>query len=297
MKTFPSAAAFKQSLERRLRLSSSTGVDFARRRQLLVFHRFLARIVEVFGEQVTLKGGLVVELRVERARTTKDVDLRVTGDPSALEGALQRVVGLETGDFLSFTVGLDRDHPDITNDGMAYEGRRYRVEGKLAGKPYGLPFGLDIAFADPIVGEPEVVQGEDFLQFVGIAPPMLRIYPLETHIAEKLHAYTLPRQTLNSRVKDLPDIALLAGVREIAGQLLSTALSQTFESRATHELPKSFPNPPEQWRAPYARMAQLDELQWKDLDTVTESVRRFLEPVLDRTHQSVWSPDRWQWGS
>jgi hypothetical protein len=45
----------------------------------LVFDRFLARVVAVLGDAVLLKGGLVLELRLERARTTKDIDLRVTG--------------------------------------------------------------------------------------------------------------------------------------------------------------------------------------------------------------------------
>ncbi len=41
---YHSAAAFKQALERRLRTASTSGVDFARRRQLVVFGRFLALI-------------------------------------------------------------------------------------------------------------------------------------------------------------------------------------------------------------------------------------------------------------
>jgi len=47
---------------------------------------------------------------------------------------------------------------------------------------------------DPILGEPEVVVAEDVLAFAGVTPPMLRLYPIETHIAEKLHAYTMPRE-------------------------------------------------------------------------------------------------------
>src|SRR6202012_480879 len=96
----------------------------------------------------------------------------------------------------------------------------------LAGKPYGQPFGLDVAFADPIFGEPDIVTADDVLGFAGIEPPSLRVYPLETHIAEKLHAYTLPRKRPNSRVKDLPDIALLASVREIEGAKLRASLEQ-----------------------------------------------------------------------
>jgi len=75
-------------------------------------------------------------------------------------------------------------------------------------------FGVDVAFGDPILGEPEVVVAEDVLAFAGIAPPTLRLYPIESHIAEKLHAYSMPRNYPNSRVKDFPDIALLATVRD-----------------------------------------------------------------------------------
>ena len=67
---YRTAAAFKQALEQRLRTASTSGVDFARRRQLVVFDRFLARIALELGDTVTLKGGLAVELRIERARTT-----------------------------------------------------------------------------------------------------------------------------------------------------------------------------------------------------------------------------------
>ena len=50
----------------------------------MVFDRFLARITLELGDAVALEGGLAVELRIERARTTKDVDLRVTGSPDDL---------------------------------------------------------------------------------------------------------------------------------------------------------------------------------------------------------------------
>ena len=55
VQTYASPPAFKQALEQRLKSSSSSGVDFARRRQLLVFDRFLARIVAIFGTAALLK--------------------------------------------------------------------------------------------------------------------------------------------------------------------------------------------------------------------------------------------------
>ncbi|MCC6999856.1 MAG: nucleotidyl transferase AbiEii/AbiGii toxin family protein [Deltaproteobacteria bacterium] len=191
MRTYASPEAFKQALEQRLRTSAKTGAQFARRRQLLVFERFLARIAAVLGDAATLKGGLVLELRLDRARTTKDVDLRVLGSPDDLLAKLQETARRELGDFMTFEVGPDEDTPAILNDGTQYEGRRFRAECRLAGKLYGQPFGVDVAFGDPILGEPEVVVAEDVLAFAGIAPPTLRLYPIETHIAEKLHAYTI----------------------------------------------------------------------------------------------------------
>jgi hypothetical protein len=80
-----------------------------------------------------------------------------------------------------FAVVPDAAHPEITNEGMVYEGQRYRVTCSLAGKPYGQPFGLDVAFADPIFGEPDVIVVNDVLGFAGIAPPSVRVYPIETH--------------------------------------------------------------------------------------------------------------------
>ena len=76
---YTNAAGFKRALEQRLRAATPSGVAFARRRQLLVFDRFLARVAHVFEDSVTLKGGLVLELRLNRARTTRDVDLRFVG--------------------------------------------------------------------------------------------------------------------------------------------------------------------------------------------------------------------------
>ena len=74
-RAYATPAGFKAALEQRLRNSSKAGVELARRRQLLVFDRFLARVTRALGKAAMLKGGLVLELRLERARTTRDVDL------------------------------------------------------------------------------------------------------------------------------------------------------------------------------------------------------------------------------
>ena len=241
VQTYASPQAFKQALEQRLKTASNSGVDFARRRQLLVFDRFLARVVAVFGDTALLKGGLVLEVRLERARATKDVDLRLIGSPESVLANLQEAGRLDLTDFMTFEIAPDTEHPQIQNEGMRYEGLRFRTECRLAGKLYGQRFGVDVAFGDPILGEPEIISAEDTLAFAGVTPPVLRLYPIETHIAEKLHAYTLPRLRPNTRVKDLPDIALLGTTQPLDAARLRMALAQTFEFRGTHAVPSSFP--------------------------------------------------------
>jgi hypothetical protein len=295
MRTYSSPEAFKQALEQRLRSATKTGGEFARRRQLLVFDRLLARIVAVLGDAATLKGGLVLELRLERARTTKDIDLRLVGSPDDILAKLQEAGRRNLGDFMTFEVGPDDDHPEIQNDGMQYDGLRFRAECRLAGKVYGQPFGVDVAFGDPILGQPDVVVAEDVMAFAGIAPPQLRLYPVVTHVAEKLHAYTMPRSRVNSRVKDLPDLALLATTQAIDATHLRTALKQTFSFRKAHSLPMSVPAPPPAWESPYAAMAREDQLAWATLGDVTEAVQSFLDPLLEGDLDATWNPTTWAW--
>lgn len=77
--------AFRTALESRLRAhASSIDSDLSRVRQILVFERFLERAFRALGRDVVLKGGVALELRIQRARTTRDVDLRATDDPTSV---------------------------------------------------------------------------------------------------------------------------------------------------------------------------------------------------------------------
>jgi predicted nucleotidyltransferase component of viral defense system len=260
-----------------------------------VFDRFLARIALEFGDSVTLKGGLALELRLARARTTKDVDLRLMGAPENTLDKLRAAARRDLGDFMVFNVMPDERHPDIQNDGLKYDGMRFRAECSLAGKIYGRPFGVDIAFADPMLGEPENIEADDTLGFAGIEPPILRVYPVETHIAEKLHAYTLPRSRPNSRVKDLPDLALIATAGIIDAGRLRHAIVQTFDFRDTHSFPTHLPDPPETWAMPYAAIAKEDQLQWPTLIEVVNAAVTFLNPILNNSQVKTWDPITWRW--
>jgi hypothetical protein len=178
---------------------------------------------------------------------------------------------------------------------MRYTGHRFRAECKLAGKIYGQFFGVDVTFGDPILGEPEIVHAEDVLDFAGIAPPTLRLYPIETHIAEKLHAYTMPRPHPNSRVKDLPDIALLSTAQNLAAKRLREAFDKTFKFRNTHLVPERLPEPTPTWEKHYVAMAQENELAWRTLADVTRAAQAFLNPVLAGELDATWDCETNGW--
>ena len=58
----------------------------------------------------------MLELRLQRARTTRDVDLRLTGGSDDLLVEFQRAGRLDAGDYLTFVVTPDREHPTIAEE-------------------------------------------------------------------------------------------------------------------------------------------------------------------------------------
>jgi hypothetical protein len=158
-------------------------------------------------------------------------------------------------------------------------------------------FGVDIALGGVLSGDVEEITADDLLGFAGIAPPRLRVVPIETHLAEKLHAYTMPRDRPNTRVKDLPDLALLGTIRPLDAARVREAIERTFGSRRVHPVPSRLPSPPEAWTTPYARMAELDDLPWRTLAEVESVARAFLDPLLSSERGRRWDPGTWSWNA
>ncbi|MDC0745621.1 nucleotidyl transferase AbiEii/AbiGii toxin family protein [Polyangium mundeleinium] len=137
---------------------------------------------------------------------------------------------------------------------------------------------------------------DDFFHFAGLPPTTIRAYAREVHLAEKVHAYTLPRPRENSRVKDLPDMALLATTGPFDGATLRRTLAATFTFRAVHPIPAVLPAPPPSWSVPYADMARENALPWPTLEAVFSQARAFLDPIL-AGHDGTWDPVAWTWRS
>jgi hypothetical protein len=296
VKTYASPKAFQTGLDARLRAeTASSGRQAWRVRQLLIFDRFLARISVEFADAIVLKGGLVLELRLARARTTKDVDVRFAGASDSILPRLQQAGQLDLRDFMTFEVGMSKQHPEIQAEDAKYGGKRFDVICKIASLKYGAPFGLDVGIGDPMIRLPELTTMPNRLDFIGVAPPRLHIYPIETHLAEKLHAYTKPRDVPNSRDKDLPDIALISTLAIPSAATLRAALEQTFGFRGTHAVPATLPRPPEFWHALYRQKADDHGLEWPTLEACYERACRFINPVLAGIQESAWDPVGAQW--
>lgn len=296
-------AGFRAALEQRQKTrAAAQGVPFDRLARVDMYFRFLARLIREFPSgALVVKGGVALEMRLSRARATADVDLRAIGAPDQVYARIRRAALVDLGEFLTFVVEEDDGNADIEGDGVVYEGRRFHVQPMIANQRYRHRFGLDVAFGDAMSGRPDTVTAPDALSFMGIAPPEIPIYPLGTHLAEKLHAYTLPRDRPNSRMKDLLDLALVA--REPALKPSPTiravdvlaALQHSFAARARQALPSAVPPPPPEWRARYGRVRALNALPWQSIDDVHAEAARFLDPILQGTARGTWDPYAHAW--
>ena len=174
--------------------------------------------------------------------------------------------------------------------------QRLQVHARLAGETLAR-FHLDISSGDALVSEPDTLNGSDLLKFAGIAPLHVPVYPVAQHLAEKLHAYTLPRGEPNTRVKDLVDLVTLAALEAIEGDVLRASVQATFTVRASHDLPASLPFPPAQWAAPYARLARESPISTlADLQVGYALAVTFWQPFLDKTVAGRrWDPQKRDW--
>jgi predicted nucleotidyltransferase component of viral defense system len=220
----------------------------------VAFERFLARLFYRGDERWTLKGGYALELRLGgRARTTLDIDLNVPPPPLGnLLSVLQEAAERDLGDYFNFTVRKSKH--DL--QGPPLGGERFQIEA-LLGKPYSR-FVLDVGQGDVISSSPEPMTGQIDLSFAGLEPVQIWVYPANDHFAEKLHAYTKPRDN-PSRVKDLLDLALMV-VEELVTPSLVHAVQQMFEGYGTHTLPASLPPPPDAWQEKFEADARSIEL-------------------------------------
>jgi hypothetical protein len=120
---------------------------------------------------------------------------------------------------------------------------------------------------------------------------------LETHIAEKLHAYVgvYSGGRASSRVKDLVDLAMIESLFSMQAGQLADAIESTFTAR-DGDPPKALPAPPSEWLIPYRKLATEVGLA-PEVGKAYERVGTFIDPVLDGRldRQAMWDPTDHVW--
>jgi predicted nucleotidyltransferase component of viral defense system len=258
----------------------------------VAFERLLAR----FGPSAdwVLKGGFALELRYGwDSRPTNDIDLR---GASNLHAALEQVRAV-----LAEPAGADHFGFELAAAGQDLQGapggsHRLQVHARLAGETFAR-FHIDISSGDALVAMPDMLQGSNLLGFAGIVPIRFPVYPVVQHLAEKLHAYTLPRDQPNTRVKDLVDLVTLVALEVIEGDALTAAVRATFVVRGSHALPTKLPPPPVEWMVPYARLVSGSPVPMiADLNAGFSLAAAFRGPLLKgAVGGHCWNPREREW--
>jgi predicted nucleotidyltransferase component of viral defense system len=221
------AACVRQRL---LNQSRAQSRPFQELLQYFAMERFLYRLAKSpYADRFILKGALLLTAwRAPLSRPTMDIDL--AGQTNNQLDHIKEVVGTVC------ELGVDPDGVQFNRapievsrikEDADYEGVRVQFDATLA--KARIPMQLDIGFGDVITPGPTEIEYPTLLNFPA---PVLRAYPRETVVAEKLEALTA-LGLLNSRMKDFYDLALLSRMYEFEGQRLSEAVSATFRHRGT----------------------------------------------------------------
>jgi hypothetical protein len=142
-RTYASATAFRVALEERLkRTAQEESLDLQRLRRQVAFDRLLCRLFAAPDAPWLLKGGYAMELRLNAARTTRDVNLAMrrlpvasadwAGNLSDVLESLREAGTSDLRDFFTFVFGNATQ--DL--DAAPYGGARFSVDARLAGRTF-----------------------------------------------------------------------------------------------------------------------------------------------------------------
>ncbi len=260
-KTYQTAKAFREALESRLKtIALAEGKALQRLRRQVAFDRLLARLFHRSPSPFALKGGYALELRIQTARATKDIDLTLRSTEILKEkkelgeffrDLLIRDASIELNDHFSFLVGGQM----LDLEAVPYGGARFPVESRIDERSF-VKFHVDVAAGDYPIEPLETLTSRDWLEFAQIPSKDVVTIPKEQQFAEKLHAYTRPRTVANSRARDLIDIILLIDNQKLDTVRVIDALKKTFKRRKSHSLPKTLEPPPADWTERFDTMAK-----------------------------------------
>ncbi|WP_417388730.1 nucleotidyl transferase AbiEii/AbiGii toxin family protein [Gimesia sp.] len=246
--------------------------------------RFLYRVSKsLYADQFILKGALMLNVwQTPTSRPTRDIDFlaRMNNDVGAVVNVFREVC-LQSVEPDGLELDIDSLEGQMIKEDADYSG--VRVTFGVFLQNARVPMQIDIGFGDVVVPEATLNDYPTLLEFES---PRLRTYPRETVVAEKLEAMVKLGQ-LNSRMKDFYDLWLLARQFDFDGELLSNAITQTFQNRQTALVKHPVALTPEftedqikqkQWQA-FLRKSQLETAP-DQLTDLAIQLQTFLVPLL-----------------
>ncbi|MBI3188138.1 MAG: nucleotidyl transferase AbiEii/AbiGii toxin family protein [Gammaproteobacteria bacterium] len=184
---------------RLLNLAKAEGTDFNTILVRYALERILYRISQsAHADKFLLKGALLFTLWYDMPhRHTRDADLLGFGasDLDSVAQTFRDIAEVEANDGMVFdpsSVVVEEIRKDA-----GYSGVRVVISADLARARCRTQ--IDIGFGDAITPDP--IQAVYPVLLKDLPAPQLRVYPVYTVIAEKLHAIALLGMT-NSRLKD-----------------------------------------------------------------------------------------------
>jgi hypothetical protein len=271
----------------------AAGDEPVRRVHLTVaIDRFLVRLLATtpWGTWV-LKGGYANQLRQPgEARFTEDVDLRIESGIDMASGMVGAAIAQGLDD--PFTYELPAPPRRLT--GPPGGGLRFVVVARIAGAEL-VRFKLDISSRDVITGELERHPSDPLVERLGFGPAWFPVYPVAQQFAEKLHAYTLPRDIENTRAKDLADMVWYAQRHAFSSDALIEAATATFARRASHPWPPALAEPPAAWARQYASLRREMALGPATMQEAHAVLAALLQPVLSGARSLRWDPSTRTW--
>jgi hypothetical protein len=269
------------------------GTEPARRVHVVVaVDRLLQRLLRTttWGTWI-IKGGYANQVRHPgAARTTDDVDLAIGAAIETATDMLVIAMRLDLADLFTFEfAGAPR-----VLAGPPGGGRRYMVIARLGGQEL-VRFNVDVSANDAVVGPLEQHASDPIVQVLGYERATYPVYPVAQQFAEKLHAYTVPREAENTRAKDLADMAWLATLHPFESGDLIDAAAATFARRGSHAWPPTLTPPPAAWARQYGVLRRELNLDPGTVADAHASLVVFLEPVLAGDRERTWDPRSHSW--
>ncbi len=288
------------SIKERLKnISKNSGKDFNKILRQYVQERFLYRLSQSsYSENFILKGALLfLAYDISRTRPTRDIDFlgsAISNNANDIKNIMKIVAVGDCEDGLIFD-NKNIEVTDIVEDGN-YHGVRVKINAKLGTVKERIQ--IDVGFGDKITAGPVEIE---FPTLLDLPAPKLKVYSLETAIAEKFEAI-VSLQLQTSRMKDFYDIYFIASKNSFELNKLSEAIKTTFQNRATEIKDSDFifknkfkndQNKNELWNT-FIKRNKLEEVM--SFSEVVDFIQKFIQPACtEYSEDKIWNPNKKYW--